>query len=320
MRMSDEAISNPDLFDSPVRLWCPNSALRGRLLLGALAALAFGGLAAAESLAKRGQDQGQVITTARIFGAASLVPLAGILWAYVGLARETDSFGLRKSSYCALGVILLGKLHNFTRINLLKGGWDTMILGAVTAGLIGLLIVAFYSPSKADSAGKDARPKTSKAGWGGLGIALVLFIEFAFRILVRIGINGVGWEWLVWLLLIVCTVGFWLWFAVCKIRLSDKLGSFAAFVGVAEILGIIVVGAFFAYMLIAMAEATQQPGVGEKAHEELAQYWTNLSAWVVAGATLAWASVTALLFLTLWNRHDAEADWLRDLRNAENAY
>src|SRR5438552_3045596 len=100
MRMSDEAISNPDVFDSPAQLWCPSSALQGRLLLGALAALAFGGLAAAESLAERGQDQGQVITTARLFGVASLLPLAGILWAYVGLGRETDRASLRKSSYC----------------------------------------------------------------------------------------------------------------------------------------------------------------------------------------------------------------------------
>jgi hypothetical protein len=320
--MSENSNDQCDLYDSPVARWIPSPALRGRLLLGAVAALAFGGLAALASLAERGQGQAGPMSPARAFGVASLIPLAGVLWTYLGVGREVDSFSLRKSAWCALGVMFLWELLGFSENNPLAPWWDAVILIAIAAGLAGFLILAFYSPSDAEPADKNkgsVGPKGAKAGWGGLGIVLVVLAKIGVKFLILFGIKGAGWELMVLLFLIACTVGFFLRFAVCKIQLRGKLGGFAAFVGVAQILGMIGAGIFIAYVLIATREAMQQPGTDEKALEALEDYWKNLAIWMVAGANLAWALLTALLFLTLWTRHDPESDWLRDLQNAENA-
>src|SRR5437879_4710295 len=108
--MSDDVFDHPDLHDLPVKLWAPGSALRGRLLLGTVAALAFGGLGAAAALTERGQGQAQGVTPALVIELSSMFPLAGVLWCFLGIARDVDGFSLRKSSWCALGVVFLWHL------------------------------------------------------------------------------------------------------------------------------------------------------------------------------------------------------------------
>src|SRR5207245_10679251 len=123
--------------------------------------------------------------------------------------------------------------------------------------------------------------------------APVFLAKIRVEVLVAFRIKDAGWELAVLTCLIICTIGLWLRFAVCKIQLCDNLGRFSVFVGVAEILALIAAGIFVAYMMISVYDATQQTNLDDKAKEDLEEYWRTLSTWVAAGAYLAWASLTA---------------------------
>ncbi|HEY1859886.1 MAG TPA: hypothetical protein VGG61_06010 [Gemmataceae bacterium] len=319
--MSDDVFDHPDLNDLPVKLWAPSSALRGRLLLGTVAALAFGGLGAAAALTERGQAQAQGVTPALMIVLISMFPLAGVLWSFLGIARDLDGFSLRKSSSCALGVIFLWHLLIIRSESVLPGWGNVIVLGAIAVALVVLLIVAFASPGKSRMTGVEGTTDSStgsKAGWGGVGLALLFLLKFASHFLLKLKFKQETWEALILLLLGLCTIGFFLQFALCKIQLRAKLGSVATVLGMAEILGMIACGIFAAYVILDFQEA-QRSNFDDKMMEDLDAYWTNIALAVVAGVYLAWSSLTALFFAILWNRQDPEADWLRDLRDAESA-
>jgi hypothetical protein len=311
--MSDDIFDHPDLNDSLAKLWAPSSTLRGRLLLGTVAALAFGVLGASAALTLRGQGQTQGMTPALALVLTSMLPLAGVLWSFLGIARAVDGFSLRKSSLCALGVIYLWQLLIIRNAGLLPGWGDGILLGAIGVGLVGLLVVAFSSSSVNSSDG-------SKAGWGGVGLALIFLLKFGSHFLLNFKFKQGSWEAIILLSLVLCTMGFFLRFAICKIQLRAKIGTIATMTGVAEILGLIAGCIFAGYVIVAFQEAKQRSDFDDKMMEDLGAYWTNIALGVVAGVCLAWASLTALFFIVLWSRQDPEADWLRDLRDAESAY
>jgi hypothetical protein len=125
---------------------------------------------------------------------------------------------------------------------------------------------------------------------------------------------------IVLLFLVACTVGFLFRFAVCKIQLRGKLGGLATVTGVAEIAGLLGAGILLISAILAIQEVIQPGGNQEKELEVLEKHWTSVSLLFAAGTSLAWASLTALLLVILWHRQDPEADWLRDLREAEGGY
>jgi hypothetical protein len=315
--MSDDVLNNPDLLDSPPKLWTPVPALRGRLLLGATAALIFAGLSAAASLTqiKQGPTPGGV-TLALILDWASLLPLAFVFWTYQGIGRGVDSVGLRKSAGCVLGSVLLAEVVELARTKVLPAGWDVVAWVIAGIGLLALIGYAF-SPSGSKSAPIGPVSKGSKAGWGGLALALVFLLKVGLKFLLIAGIKGGGWEFFVGLGLLVSSVGFVIWFAVCKIRLREKLGSLFAFIGVAEMFALLAACVILFCLFQAYQEAEEMEGFDENAKAALDEEWNRNLA--VAGIVIssAWSTLTALFLLSLWNRRDYEDEWQRDLERAE---
>ena len=317
--MNDDRWTHPDLNVSPIKLWTPSPALRGRLLLGTVASLTYGGLVAAAATTAREPEQ--PIAPVLFLLWASAIPAAGTLWAYLGVAREVESFQLRKSSWCAFGVVFLWQLAVLAVTDLLPSWGDTLVLCAVAAGSVGLLFIAFYLPTGPTSGGTGTTtsPKGSKAGWGGAGLALLFLVKFGANFLLHLGFRQAMWEVIAVLFLLACTIGFVVRFALSKIQLRSKLGGMAAFVGVAEIAALIGAGIVLVGAILAIQEASQVGRQNEKQLEDLQQHWTNVSLMFAAAVSLTWASLTALLHVILWHRHDPDADWSRDWRDAENA-
>jgi hypothetical protein len=315
--MSDETFHHPDLDASSTKLWTPDIALRGRLALGTAAALAFGGLGASAALTERAHGQAPGLTPALVLELCSMLPLAGILWSFLGLARGLPSFTVRKNSWCALGVVVLWQLLSVRNASLLPPWGEVVSVIAIAAGLVVLMIVAF-SQAKSDGPGSSAESSPgAKAGWGSAGVALLVLLKFGSHFLFKLKFKQETWEAIVLLFLVLCTIGFFLRFAVAKIQLRPQLGTVATVCGAAEILGLIAGGIFVAYVLLSFHETMQRPDFDDKMAEDLNAYWSHVALAVVAGVYLAWSSLTAVFFAILWNRHDSEAEWLRDLRDAE---
>jgi hypothetical protein len=315
--MNNELHLDPDLLETP-KPWFPSSSLRGQLLLGVAAVLASGSLSAVAAVVEKGQGPVQGFTTAHALGLASVVPLAFVWWVYRGVAHEVDRYSLSKSSGCVFGSLALLQLLDLTEENVLPDGFDVAVWVLVGFGLIALLGFAFSSqPGAAKDSGKQT---ASKARWGGLGVLALIVIKVGLKFVVMIGAKGAGYQFLVYVLLILCAIAFSIWFAVCKIRLRDRLGGFAMVVGVAELLGLIGAGVFAACCLTEYFEVSQLPGFDDQALKEWGAPWWAALTWTTVGASLAWSALHAILFLTWWTRHDPDAAWFQDRQDAQAEY
>jgi hypothetical protein len=315
--MSDELYLDPDLIEAP-KPWFPTPSLRGQFLFGVAAVMTSGTLSAVAAVVELGQGQVQGFTTAHALGLASVVPLAFVWWVYRGVAREVDRYSLSKSSGSVFGALALLQLLDLTEENVLPDGFDVAVWIMVGIGLIALLGFAFSSQP---GAAKDpAKQTASRARWGGLGVLALILIKVGLKFVIIAGARGTGYQLLVGALLIVCAIGFSIWFAVCKIRLRDRLGGFAMVVGVAELLALVGAAVFAACYLKAYFEVSQIPGFDDQALKEWGAPWWAAFAWTTVGASLAWSALHAILFLTWWMRHDPDVDWLQDQRYAERAY
>src|SRR5262249_52564014 len=175
-----------------------------------------------------------------------------------------DSSGLRKSAGCVFGTVVLIEVLNLAWEELLPAGWDAVAWVAVGLGLVALLGYAF-SASGSKTATTGPVSKGSKAGWGGLALALVFLLKVGLKFIVLAGIKAGRWEILVGIGLLVSTVGFVIWFAVCKIRLREKLGGLFAFVGVAEIFALLAACVFVACLVQADLEVQEATAHDENA-------------------------------------------------------
>jgi hypothetical protein len=312
--MNDELYYDPNLSESP-RLWFPSQSLRGQLLLGAGAMLASGSLSAVATLAEQEQGQVQGFTTGHALSLASVVPLAYVWWIYRGVADEVGNYSLCKSSGCLFGSLFLLQLLDLTEPNVLPAGFDVAVWILVGGGLIALLVFAFSSPSKAAAAStkEDRVPrKASRAGWGGLGILLFIVIKIGLKFVLVAGLKGAGYQVAVVVLLVLGVIAFFVWFAVCKIRLRGQLGGLAMMVGVVELLGLIGASVFAICFVVALMQVWDQPGFDEQRLKEWGAPWGSALIWSLVSARLAWAALHAILFLTWWIRYDPNADWLLD--------
>ncbi len=315
--MNDELHLDPDLLETP-KTWIPSSSLRGQLLLGVAAVLASGSLSAVAAVVEQGQGAAQGFTMAHALGLASVAPLAFVWWVYRGVAHEVDRYSLSKSCGCVFGSLALLQLLGLTEENVLPDGFDVAVWVFVGIGLIALFGFAFSSqPGAAKDSGKQP---ASKARWGGLGVLALIVIKVGLKFVVIFGAKGPGYQFLVAVLVLVCALAFSIWFAVCKIRLRDRLGGFAMVVGVAELLGTIGAGVFAACYLTALLEVSQVPGFNDQALKEWGAPWWAALTWTTVGASLAWTALQSILYLTWWTRHDPDADWLQDRQDAQAEY
>jgi hypothetical protein len=166
--------------------------------------------------------------------------------------------------------------------------------------------------------GSDS-PSKSKAGCAGLtvGAAVLVVLRILGRVIrlrkfggriagagtVIVGAGGL-------VVLAACAlmeVGFWIWFAVCKIRQRGKLGNLAILVGTVELLLLLGAAGMLAWLMVDVVQTVLQPGAADDAVEGVGARWQPTLALATLAANGLWAGVTALLFLRLRQRTPADA-------------
>ncbi len=122
--------------------WSPSPGLRRQLLLGALGVLAAAGLATATTLTVSGPDQGPVFPLACGLAWAILPALFLVLRAYLALARDTRSPGLKWSARGLFGVIVLGLTLQLAVVGGIPGGQHVVVWGVEVLGAHAVLLIA----------------------------------------------------------------------------------------------------------------------------------------------------------------------------------
>jgi hypothetical protein len=256
--MSDLPLRHTDPQETPELTFRPDPDLAGQLLAGALGALAAGGLAVAATLAESSPNPAPGFTLAHGLAWAALVPLCWVLRAYLALARATESTGLRKSSLCLFGTVVLLNVAELATLDGLGLGWHIAAWAILGIGFLALVTAPFVpagsaetppgaedTPEAKESVGaEESGSAASKTGLvGGLAVALVvvfkltaksffvklLLVRNLGRLLSKLDAEMAGAVALA--VLVLLGAAFVIWFAASKIRLRDRLGGMAALVG-----------------------------------------------------------------------------------------
>jgi hypothetical protein len=348
--MSDDSPERVDLDASLPEPWSPSPSLRARLYTGAWAVMVAGGLTVAEAAVELSQGKVQGFAPAHALGWATLLPLYLVLWTFQDLAREVRSGGLRRSSLGLFWTFCFLQVLEFADLKILPVGWEVALVVAVAIGMIGLLASlsisegpaqagpnAGQSPSETPPAAPadakspaeappDSSAKSKVGIIGGLVVGLLLLIKalakgnlfvkvVAFRFLGRMAkkLNLDTAEALAFVALLLLGIGFWIWFAVSKIRLRHKLGGAAALAGWAEILLAVVLAGFALFSSVTLSLALEQPGLALQDLERLEQQ--TLASVLVAGmaVSIIYSGVLIYFFVSLRNRFppdlQTDADW-----------
>lgn len=258
----------------------------------------------------------------------ALVPLFFVLRAYVGLARETGSTGLRKSGQCLFGAILLSNVWDLATLQTMPTGWQIAWWIIFGIGMLALLSAPFVvgsetrdAPAKAPTpaAAEEASPAATRRTGAIVAVIAGLFVVFklaAKGILVKLLLfRGVarwlrqfdgGWELMAGGLLLLLWAAFLLWFGIAKLRLRGRLGALAGLLGWLEILIVVFVMTSLTWLLVSLFSMLGQPGVDEKAVESFVERAEQIGLLVSMGVALLWGSLTAFLFAAVRSRFPAE--------------
>jgi hypothetical protein len=291
-----------------------SAEVRTQLGTGIPAVLMAGALAVAGSIAELLECGAQGFTAAHALGWAALVPLLWVQRAYLVLARETESSGLRKSSLCLYGTVVLANVLDLAVLDALPVAVRVVIWIVFAIGLLALLAAPFASGTEAQATAVATPPPaaletgaspTGRAGIiGGLAVALVVLLKLAGKGLIAKvlvvrwiaravgGVNAETGEVIAATTVLLLGVAFFLWFAVSKIRLRDQLGAFVALVGWLEIVMVTLSAAWLIWLIAAAGPA--QAGLPDWAAE----------ATVLLGiaGTITWTFLTAYLFAAARDR------------------
>ena len=260
----EESVSGEGLSKREPQRWVPSPELRRWLLIGACAVVVEACLSAASlsiELSRHEESEGYTISDA--LDLATILPGILVLLTFLALAREAASVGLWRSSIGVFGSawLMVGLVYTGTEV--VSGKWEILLTLAVGIGMVCLFVIianrpsGFLQPASAESPPKPSeaepsepnapnakqreseRPRSEGGGWGWLGTLGTLVFA---RLLITL-VRHLHFDWYVSLSMIVGAVSagsllvFLIWFAICKIRLRDKLGVMAAVSGWADLLG-----------------------------------------------------------------------------------
>ena len=242
----------------------PSAELRRWLLIGACAVVVEACLSAAIlsiELSRHEESERYTITDA--LDLATILPAILVLLTFLALAREAASVGLWRSSIGVFGSTWLMVGLVYTGTGVVPGKWEILLTLAVGIGMVCMFVIiasrpsGFLQPASAESPPKlseaepsepnapnakqreSERPRSEGGGWGWLGTLGTLVFA---RLLITL-VRHLHFDWYVSLSMIAGAVlagsllVFLIWFAICKIRLRDKLGVMAAVSGCADLLG-----------------------------------------------------------------------------------
>jgi hypothetical protein len=302
----------------------PSAEVRSQLGAGIPAVLAAGALAVAGSVAELLERGVPGFTTAHALAWAALLPLLWVLRAYLVLARETDSPGLRKSSLCLYGTVVFANVLDLAVVDALPLAVRVVIWVVFAIGLLALLAAPFMSGSEPDAtpaatpapaAPEPGASATGRAGVvGGLVVALLVLLKLAGQGLIAKvlvvrwiaravgGVNAETGEVLAAMTVLLLGVAFFLWFGVSKIRLRDQLGAFVVLVGWLEILLVITFVGWLTWLVAGVTAAAAQPGLAGQAPGPLPEWAVEATVLLGIGGTIAWVFLTAYLFAAARDR------------------
>jgi phage-related holin len=288
----------------------PSARLRTRLLWGCFATLAGGALGV-------GSVVGKDPMVRLALDLACVPALIVIIAAYLLLAQEVGSLGLRRTALGAIGLLALLSLSSLMDPN--EVGAEVAV-GALVALIVGTIAVLGAVAHRPTWAGQPAKPDEAsstqqKAGWGsGLGFLIIvkLFVlgklgRFLFRggwDLEEVALVSVG-------ILLLLLVVFMFLAGVVKIRLMGRLGVTSALLGLVEIIApIAVAGLAVAYLLDVAAlvgnAGPLQEGEEEALIEQVDQAWQPTLTAAAIGVHAAWSIMTVLFFWIIRGGADPE--------------
>lgn len=286
--------------------WRPGTRLRGQLLMGAWALLLYAGLEVGGSALELAQGGALASSTRVAFALSALVPLITVLRAYLGVGQEADSDGLKKSSLGYFGC--LGLLALFGIADAVPPPWTVVLAIVIAAGLVGLFLVPFLSAH---------RPAEKGGALAGLAVAFFVLVKIGLRFVPKLGRKAnwnIDFETVIWvegLILTLCFLGFGIWFAVCKIRLSRTLGGVAPVVGWLEILMHVAFVGAIAWFFVDVIAAAGKPGIQDEDVEKLVAEWETMLTFLAMAITVIWSALTAWLFVSV--RNLGQPDWQEQL-------
>ena len=258
--MAEGPFTSEKLSAGELEAWSPSEKLRLWLLIGAGAVLievCLSGTSCWIDFSRHQQPEGFTITDG--LDLLCLLPGFLILLAFLALAREAGSLGLWRSSIGLFGSTwLLGALV-YSDPEVGPAGLHVVLAVAVGIGAICLFAIVasnpsgFLQPASAESPAKEPESEKSKPKNSGWGCFSVLGAAVLTRLILR-GLRRMRVEWFELLcivgalILVCCFVFFLIWFGISKIRLRRKFGIMAAVSGWADLLGVVLNSALFAYM------------------------------------------------------------------------
>ena len=249
--------------------WRPTYDLLAKLMLGAIASLACGGLYVAADLwdLENGIQNG--MTQSLSLNLVALVPELAIVWVYWGMAKaipamqrpggwvENPAAGFRGGSLCCFGSICVIGVTALSspRTDVVSDDDAWRLIMASAFALLLLVLIAMYFMIKAGR---------RRGSIGGMVFLLFILGALFLDLLVlwkTDGGNGPGQAAppvqpgaqplsnlglaadLTYMAGLLCYVAFHLWFAFVKLRERQLLGTLAAFVAVIELFNIGVIAA-----------------------------------------------------------------------------
>jgi hypothetical protein len=239
-------------------VWRPTHVLRGQLTLGALAALAAGGLyVAADGWDWNNGEPPVGLTPSTELNLIALFPQLVVVWVYWGMAKvippvcrpdgrlESPAAGFRGGSLCCLGALCV--LNSLCLLDLQApalpevGTWTLITVDC--AALLALALVAIGFLHRA-----HARPSAISAmvillsvlGWLFFQVFAAALASAAtgqpFPVGPAAGAVVIG--------AILCYMAFYLWFAFVKVKERRLLGNMAVAVAAVDLFSIGLLGAW----------------------------------------------------------------------------
>ncbi|MBC8871438.1 MAG: hypothetical protein H8E44_18600 [Planctomycetes bacterium] len=256
------------LADEDSSKWTPQERLGGRLLVGAGAALVTICLTAIGMYFELTQvNEPDGVTPTDMVDTVAILPEIVVLLAFLGLARETNSIGLWRSSivFFAIGWIVSA---GFVLAELtLPDQWQVLALTAGVSIVCLIVLVArrprWYRPAplppKPDVSDRPSSA-SKKKGTGGIGCMTIFGIYMLIKIGVRLIRNAARIDLaalLAWGLILAIGLLYAVpavCFGISKIRLRDKLGVTAVLSGILDFIGAALAAAVFVWLGVLLSQ------------------------------------------------------------------
>lgn len=304
--------------DASVRL-APSDVLRRQLFVGIIAAIVAGALSIAQILTDRPGAVAVGLTASNLFEFACTLAQFVALWAYIGVAREAGSPGLKKSSQCLIGLLLVGELYTLADARIMTPVGQAVVWAAIVLGMVGLIAAVMWPLFASDEAVPtetappgSAPEETAERSMGAkilAGATLVAFfaLKLAAKFLGKKAVKGMAqwqadtFEMIAVGVLFLLGVSFVTWFLVSKMRLRQRLGTIVAVAAWLEALSLLSLFGVMIWLIVGAIVAVT-PEMNDKAIDDLFAARFGLLTGPAIAVTSIWTILTVVVFRAVRGR------------------